>query len=96
MFYRRLKSISKHGSWSESLRNEFYQTAIEMETWHDFHISSEDFSKQLVEIVPFTITERLRAFSRSFAARFNKPRLRDKTPFYKHYLRTGFAQSLYF
>ncbi len=42
---------------SESLRNEFYQTAIEMETWHDFHISSEDFHKQLLEIEPFTIKE---------------------------------------
>ncbi|HEX5704934.1 MAG TPA: hypothetical protein VFX97_17180 [Pyrinomonadaceae bacterium] len=35
---------------SESLSNEFYQTVNEMETWHDFHVSREDFHKQHFEI----------------------------------------------
>ncbi len=86
MFYKRLKSAAKHGSWANSLREEFYRTLTQMNNWNDFHVPSETFRQALIQIEPFTVSEGLRAFFQFYAARFNKPRCGDKTPFYNQYL----------
>ena len=88
MFYRRLKNAAKHRSWANSLREEFYRTLTQMNNWNDFHVPGETFRQALIQIEPFTVADGLRAFFRSYALRFDKPRWGDKTPFYTQYFRT--------
>ncbi len=88
MFYRRLGNAIKHGFWTNSLREEFYRTVTAMNNWNDFHLAGENFREALMQIEPFTVSEGLRAFFRSYSRRFGKPRWGDKTPFYNQYLPT--------
>jgi hypothetical protein len=88
MFYRRLTNAAKHGSWANSLREEFYRTLTQMNNWNDFHVPGETFKQALIQIEPFTVADGLRAFFRSYALRFDKPRWGDKTPFYTQYFGT--------
>ena len=86
MFYRRLKHTAKDGSWLNSLREEFFRTLVEYNTWNDFHISKEEFADALLGLQPFSIPQGLRTFFQMYARRFDKPRWGDKTPFYCQYL----------
>ena len=86
MFYRRLKNTAKHGSWLNSLREEFFRTLSESSTWNDFHIGKEAFAEALLQLQPFSVAEGFRTFFRMYAMRFDKPRWGDKTPFYCQYL----------
>ncbi len=86
MFYRRLKSTAKDGSWLNSLREEFFRTLTGSPNWDDFHIGKEAFAEALLQLEPFSISEGLRTFFRMYAMRFDKPRYGDKTPFYSQYL----------
>lgn len=86
MFYRRLKNTAKHGSWLNSLREEFFRTLSESSTWNDFHLGKEAFAEALLQLQPFSVAEGFRTFFRMYAMRFDKPRWGDKTPFYCQYL----------
>jgi hypothetical protein len=56
--------------------------------WQDFGIAPEQFWAALQGIEPFSAADGFRAFYRSYAARFGKPRWGDKTPLYCQHLET--------
>ena len=56
----------------------------EASNWLDFGISQEAFRLELAFLSPFTPSEGIRCFYRTYAGRFAKPRYGDKTPAYCH------------
>jgi len=51
-------------------------------TWNDFGLTREELRFELELAEPFDLASGIRAFYRLYAARQNKPRYGDKTPFY--------------
>jgi hypothetical protein len=50
--------------------------------WEDFGIAEDTFWAVLRHVDPFSVADGCRAFYRTYAARFAKPRWGDKTPLY--------------
>lgn len=67
---------------SDQLRQAFYKALKAEPRWQDFQLTQEAFYENLVKIQPFTITEGLRCFYKTYAERFQKSRWGDKTPRY--------------
>lgn len=66
----------------ERLRQSFFEVVTGTHTWEDANIPRAQFAAALREVEPFTVAEGLRAFYRTYAARFGKSRWGDKTPLY--------------
>ena len=66
---------------SSIVRQKFYEVIIHSSRWSHFNLSKLLFKEELEKIEPFTITDGLRCFYQLYAARFNKKRWGDKTPF---------------
>ena len=68
----------------DELRRSFFDVVTafppDAPAWNDFGIKKDLFWSKLLEIAPFSIAEGFRAFYRTYAARFEKPRWGDKTP----------------
>lgn len=67
---------------SNQLREAFYKALKAEPRWQDFQLTKEPFYENLVKIEPFTITDGLRCFYKTYAERFQKSRWGDKTPRY--------------
>jgi hypothetical protein len=63
-------------------REEFYQVVTRSLTWCDFKLCRERLESNLAQITPFSLPDALRCFYRTYAARFRKSRVGDKTPHY--------------
>lgn len=81
-----LASVTQLKSEGDILRNELYNTVVNVQSWGDFHLSPEDFYNKLKAIEPFNLADGLRCFYKMYAQRFNKPRWGDKTPPYLEYM----------
>ncbi|MCU0492805.1 MAG: sulfotransferase [Chloroflexaceae bacterium] len=79
--------------WSRGsvLRRDFFQTLThwppEASGWKDYHVSEAAFWEALKAVEPFTVAEGLRCFYRLYAARWQKTRWGDKTPYYGPYVK---------
>ncbi len=56
-------------------------------TWADFHLDEETFRRALRDVTPFNLSDALRLFYKTYAARFGKARWGDKTPVYSYHMR---------
>jgi sulfotransferase family protein len=64
----------------DELRHRFVETITAFPTWPDFGIPKETFRQVIQRIEPFSASDGYRAFYRTYAERFGKPRWGDKTP----------------
>lgn len=68
----------------DALRRSFFDVVTacppEAPAWSDFGIPKDQFWSALLAVEPFSVADGFRAFYRTYAARFGKPRWGDKTP----------------
>jgi hypothetical protein len=68
----------------DELRHEFVERITSfppgLATWPDFGIPKETFRQIVQRVEPFSVSDGYRAFYRTYARRFGKPRWGDKTP----------------
>ncbi len=77
-----LRAVVKLSPGEAASREAFLRLITEFHTWPDFHLSVEEFSESLDDVIPFTPTAGLRCFYRLYAAKFGKQRWGDKSPPY--------------
>jgi hypothetical protein len=75
---------------ADELREAFWRTITNFPPnapgWGDFGLCAPAFKAELATITPFTVSDGLRCFYRSYAKRQGKQRYGDKTPTYSHCL----------
>ncbi len=74
--------------WGPSVyrRRAFFRLVTGSPAWGDHGVPADDFWRQLESVEPFSVSEGLRCFYRTYAARFGKARWGDKTPIYGLYI----------
>jgi hypothetical protein len=67
-------------------RRRFFEIVVNSRSWVDFGLDQESFQSALDRIEPFNLSDACRCFYRTYAAKFAKQRVGDKTPNYALHL----------
>lgn len=77
-----IPAVAQGAAGPSDPRRNFFDAVTESRNWSKFGLAASAYWQEVAVIEPFDTSQGLRAFYRTYARRFNKPRWGDKTPAY--------------